>query len=135
MTRTFESGRPSARATSARTRKMPCVLSHTVSRSPSHSQTAPCGSSALWSATGVRYSRVMTTSAASRPAATSPRESTRGELGAVLPFGRTVGASGAVASATVSANGAVSYATTIACAAARASRSELAHTAATGWPA
>ena len=73
--------------------KMPCVDSQTVNRPPSHSATAPCGSSAVCSATGVRYSRVTVTSAVRSAASTSPRWMMRGERGDTLPRDRSFGAS------------------------------------------
>ena len=135
MTRTFESEIPSAFDTFSRTRKIPCVDSHTVRRSPSHSATAPCGSSAVCSWTGVRYSRRTMTSAAFNPASMSPRDITSGAFSITLPLARTFGASFAVASSNVTANGSVSYSTAIACAALRAACPVAAQTAAIGWPA
>ena len=106
-----------------------------VSRSPSHSATAPWVSNALCNCTGVRKSRLMITSAASSPAAMSPRAITTGELGAKLPPGRTFGAPGATADSNVAAKGVGSYCTTTARAARTAAPRESAQTAAIGWPA
>jgi hypothetical protein len=97
ITRTWVSFNPNAAARSARVLKIPCVDSQTVTLLPLHSATAPCGSSAVWSTVGVRYSRSTMTSAALKPAATSPRVVMRGDPFAVFPFGRTSGAFGASA--------------------------------------
>jgi hypothetical protein len=115
--------------------KMPCVDSHTVSRPPSHSATAPCGSSAVCSATGVRYSRVIVTSAARRPASTSPRWITRGERGETLPRDRSFGAPSARAWSAVTAWGAGSIESRTRSAAARAAANVSAHTTHSGCPA
>ena len=72
-TRTCVSGKENASARSSRVLKIPCVDSHTVSRPPSHSATALCGSRAQWSCVGVRYSREITTAADLMARAASPR--------------------------------------------------------------
>ena len=72
ITRTSSSGIPNATATSARRLNGVCVPVVRVSRPSSHSASAACGSIGACAALGVRNSRCTTTSAAAKPAATSP---------------------------------------------------------------
>ncbi len=133
ITRTRDLGSPSPTATSSRTRYTPCVDSQIVSRSPSHSATAACGSSGVCSALGVRYSRVTVTSASASASSTSPRSTTAGDPRSTFVTPRTAGAPGAVAASYVTTNGSPWHVTRTAAAPASAASRDSAHTAATGW--
>src|SRR5262245_54011751 len=123
--------RPAAKL--SRAELTPCVDTHAVSFSPSHSHTVPCASMQVWVMTCVAYVCSSVCAAALKPAARSPTSCTLPAR--TLPFGNTPsGARPASADSTLMTAGSGSYSTFTARAASMACSSVSAATAATSSP-
>ena len=137
ITRTFEASRPATLAASPWTLPVACVEHQSVSPpSASNSATDPCGSSATWSWTDVRYVASTFASASDRALSASPRGPPR-RLPLATRFARfesTRGDDSESASVASTTCGRTSYSTSIARSASSRTASEIAQTAATMPP-